>query len=59
MPNPQGIKFRTRLSPGLSHLLQHKFKHSFQETVSPISMQVILRQLFTICSTAATILMKD
>ena len=33
--NPQGIKFLTRLRLGLSHLREHKFKHSFQDLLNP------------------------
>ena len=29
--NPKGIKLITRLRLGLSHLREHKFKHSFQD----------------------------
>ena len=31
--NAQGIKFLTRLRLGLSHLREHKFKHSFQDSL--------------------------
>ena len=34
--NPKGIKLITRLRLGLSHLKQHKFKHSFQDTINPL-----------------------
>ena len=34
--NPQGIKFLTRLRLGLSHLREHKFKHSFQDWLNPL-----------------------
>ena len=34
--NPQGIKFLTRLHLGLSHLREHKFKHSFQDSLNPL-----------------------
>ena len=34
--NPQGIKFLTRLRLGLSHLREHKFKHSFQDLLNPL-----------------------
>ena len=34
--NPKGIKFITRLRLGLSHLREHKFKHSFQDSLNPI-----------------------
>ena len=33
--NPKGIKFITRLRLGLSHLREHKFKHSFQGSLNP------------------------
>ena len=32
--NPKGIKFITRLRLGLSHLREHKFKHSFQDSLN-------------------------
>ena len=34
--NPKGIKSLKRLRFGLSHLCEHKFKHSFQDTLNPI-----------------------
>ena len=34
--NPKGIKLITRLRLGLSHLREHKFKHSFQDKINPI-----------------------
>ena len=34
--NPKGLKFITRLSLRLSHLREHKFKHSFQDTINPL-----------------------
>ena len=34
--NPKGIKLITRLRLGLSHLREHKFKHSFQDTISSL-----------------------
>ena len=34
--NPQGIKFLTRLRLVLSHLREHKFKHSFQDSLNPL-----------------------
>ena len=33
--NPQRIKFFTRLGLGLSHLPEHKFKYSFQDSLNP------------------------
>ena len=35
-PNPKGIKHITRLRLGLRHLREHKFKHSFQDTINPL-----------------------
>ena len=32
--NPQGIKFLARLLLSLSHLHEHKFKHSFQDSLN-------------------------
>ena len=32
----KGIKFLTRLRLGLSHLREHKFKHSFQDSLNPL-----------------------
>ena len=34
--NPIRIKYITRIRLGLSHLREHKFKHSFQDTLNPI-----------------------
>ena len=34
--NPHGIKLLTRLRLGLSRLIEHKFKHGFNETINPI-----------------------
>ena len=34
--NHRGIKLITRLRLGLSHLKEHKFKHSFQDTINPL-----------------------
>ena len=33
--NCKGTKYLTRLHPGLSHLREHKFKHSFQDSLNP------------------------
>ena len=33
--NCKGITYLTRLCLGLSHLCEHKFKHSFQDTLNP------------------------
>ena len=33
--NPIGLKLLTRLRLGLSHLREHKFKHSFQDILNP------------------------
>ena len=34
--NPIGVKLLSRLLLGLSHLREHKFKHSFQDTLNPL-----------------------
>ena len=34
--NPRGVKLLTRLRLGLSHLLEHKFKQGFQDSLNPI-----------------------
>ena len=34
--NPKGVKLLTRLMLGLSHLRDHKFKQSFQDSLNPI-----------------------
>ena len=34
--NPKGVKLLTRLRLGLSHLRDHNFKHSFQDSLNPI-----------------------
>ena len=34
--SPKGIKLVTRLRLGISHLREHKFKHSFQDTLNPL-----------------------
>ena len=33
--NPRGIKFQSWLRLGLSHLGEHKFQHSFQDSLNP------------------------
>ena len=34
--NPKAIKYLSSIRLGLSHLREHKFKHGFQETLTPI-----------------------
>ena len=34
--DPQGVILLTRLRVGLSHLREHKFKHSFNDTINPL-----------------------
>ena len=34
--NPRGVKLLTRFNLGLSHLREHKFKHSFRDSLNPI-----------------------
>ena len=31
----EGLKFLTRIRLGLSHLVDHKFRHNFQDCVNP------------------------
>ena len=33
--NPEEVKLLTRLRLGLSHLFEHKFKYSFQDSLNP------------------------
>ena len=35
--NPKGIKLKTKLRFGLSRLREPKFKHSFQDSINPLS----------------------
>ena len=50
--NSQGMKFLTRLRLGLSHLREHKFKHSFQDSLNHYVSSVLkLNQLHIFCST--------
>ena len=45
--NPKEIKLITRLRLGLSHLREHKFKHSFQDSLNPFcSCGFVLPVLF-------------
>ena len=53
--SPKELKFVTRLRLGLSHLREHKFKHSFQDSVNPLcscSLDVESTIHFTISFTA-------
>ena len=34
--NPVGVKLLTRLRLQLSHLNEHKFRHGFEDTISPM-----------------------
>ena len=36
--NPKGIKLLPRLHLGLSHLREHRFKHSFQDWLNPLCL---------------------
>ena len=58
--NPKGIKLITRLRLGLSHLREHKFKHSFQDTINPLcNCGQVLSLLLIFSSTIPSLLMKD
>ena len=54
------IKIITGLHVGLSHLREHKFNHSFQDTLNPIAVAVLRlnRRLITF-STVQCIMIKD
>ena len=58
--NPQAIKYLSRIRLGLSHLREHKFKHSFQDTLNPVCVPVdqILKRL-VITSPPALSLMQN
>ena len=52
----KGLKFVTRLHLGLSHLREHTFKHSFQDSINPLcscslDAESTIHQPFTISST--------
>ena len=34
--DPKGLTFLTRLRLGLSHLNEHRFRHSFQDCLNPV-----------------------
>ena len=58
--NPKGIKLITRLRLGLSHLREHKFKHSFQDTLNPLcNCGQVLSPLLVFSSIVPSLLMKD
>ena len=59
--NPRGIKLLSRLRLGLSHLREHKFKHSFQDSLTPSAVveKVKLKLGLTIFSTVPTIRKND
>ena len=56
----EGLKFLTRIRPGLSHLADHKFSHKFQDCVNPISScgrRLKLHPIF--CFADLTTIMQD
>ena len=58
--NPKGLKFITRLRLGLSHLREHKFKHSFQDTISPLcscGLDIGSTEIYTVQTYAVQIYM--
>ena len=58
--NSKGIKLIIRLGLGLSHLREHKFKHSFQDTINPsCNLIKILSPLLIFSSIVPSLLMKD
>ena len=52
--NPKGRKLMTRLCLGLIHLREHKFKHSFQDSINPLvtklNLQFIFSSITVLCS---------
>ena len=43
--NPKRVKLLTRLRLGLSHLCEHKFKHSFQDSLNlTVAVVMILKR---------------
>ena len=57
--NCKGIKYLTRLRPGLNHLREHKFKHSFQVTLNPFcscDLDVETNMHFFLCSVIKDVL---
>ena len=59
--NPKGIKRITRLRLGLSHLREHRLRHSFQDTINPLCDcgKDVESLLFIFSSTVPSLLMKD
>ena len=61
--NCKGIKYHTRLRQGLSHLREHKFKHSFQDTLNPfcffVPVALMLKQIHIFFFTAPCLQIKD
>ena len=43
--NLKGVKLITRLQLGLSHLTEHKFKHSFQDSINSHAFVVVILNL--------------
>ena len=57
--NPKGVKLLTRLKLDLSHLRDHKFKHNFQDSLSPIcNCGTAVEKLLTTFFTGLFFLMK-
>ena len=56
--NLKGIKYLTRLRPGLSRLHEHKFKNNFQDTLNPL-VAATLKAHVTFSSTALTSSLKE
>ena len=58
--NPKGIILVTRLCTGPSHLREHKFKHSFQDSLNPIcNAALISNHVYIIFSTVPYFKTKD
>ena len=61
--NPVGVKLLTRLRLQFSHLNEHKFRHGFEDTISPMFLYVHaiwkLKVTNTSSCVAIFILLKD
>ena len=53
--NLKGIKLITRLRLGLSRLREHKFEHSFQDTLNPIFYVTVVKILSPLLTFSSTV----
>ena len=58
--NPVDVKLLTRLRLKLSHLNEHKFRHDFEDTITPVcSWNTEIKVMTTTSCVAIFILLKD